>query len=190
MKPPMLAGRSHVGVLKIVSMASQTGGVNKSQSASAGARRAQHGLSAAEPFTGALDGFSRGSIIRRSFVSLDHLIGERDELVRHGKPAAEQCDEFPPRHVEHAASSTLLLARSDERTRYSALTLAARITLPHFSVSSAMSLANSELESESGVSPSSAIRRVILESASARLISWFSLLMISAGVARGATIPT
>jgi hypothetical protein len=86
MKPPMLAGRSHVGVLKIVSMASQTGGVNKSQSASAGARRAQHGLSAAEPFAGALDGFSRGSIIRRSFVSLDHPIGERDELVRHGKP--------------------------------------------------------------------------------------------------------
>jgi hypothetical protein len=39
MKPPMLAGRSHVGVLTIVSMAAQTGGVNKSQSASAGARR-------------------------------------------------------------------------------------------------------------------------------------------------------
>ena len=73
---------------------------------------------------------------------------------------------------------------------YSAFTLAARITLPHFSVSSAMSLANSEPDSASGVSPSSAMRRAIRASASASLISWFSLPVISAGVLWGATMPT
>src|SRR5262249_37904207 len=106
------------------------------------------------------------------------------------KPAAEQRNELPPGDVEHAPSSILQAARSQERWRYCALTLASRITLPHFAVSSATSLANSELESESGSSPSSAIRRAILGSASAKLISWFSLPMISAGVVRGATIPT
>ncbi len=78
-----------------------------------------------------------------------------------------------------------LLHNNHTQGAYSALMLAARITLPHFSVSSTMSLANSAVDSGRGVSPSSAIRSVILESASARLISWFSLLMISAGVLRG-----
>src|SRR5438552_1087958 len=41
---------------------------------------------------------------------------------------------------------------------HSALTLPAAITLRHFSVSSTTSLAKSEVESDSGASPSSAIR--------------------------------
>ena len=50
-----------------------------------------------------------------------------------------------------------------ERTAYSALMLAARITLPHFSVSSAMSLPKSVAEPTSGVLPKSASRALIVE---------------------------
>jgi hypothetical protein len=60
--------------------------------------------------------------------------------------------------------------------------LAARITLPHFSVSSAMSFPKSAGESTSGVPPKSASRAFILGSARAALISLLSLLMISAAV--------
>ena len=68
---------------------------------------------------------------------------------------------------------------------HSALMLAARITLRHFSVSSAMSLPKSAGESVSTSPPRSASRALILGSARAALISLLSLSMISAGVFRG-----
>jgi hypothetical protein len=54
---------------------------------------------------------------------------------------------------------------------HSALMLAARITLPHFSVSSAMSLPKSAGESTSGALPRLANRALILGSARPVLIS-------------------
>src|SRR5262249_49912079 len=64
-----------------------------------------------------------------------------------------------------------------------------RITLLHFSVSSAMSLPKSAGEPGTTSAPSSANRALILGSASAALISSFSLPIISTGVFRGAPTP-
>ena len=63
------------------------------------------------------------------------------------------------------------------------------ITLPHFSVSSAMSLPKSAGEPASTVPPRSASRAFILGSARPALISLLSLSMISAGVSFGAPRP-
>src|SRR5262249_10890918 len=57
---------------------------------------------------------------------------------------------------------------------HSTLMLAARITLAHFSVSSAMSLPKSAGEPESTEAPRSARRALIVGSARARLISLFN----------------
>src|SRR5262249_55082749 len=73
--------------------------------------------------------------------------------------------------------------------RQSGLMLPARITLPHFSVSSAMSLPKSAGEPASALPPDSATRPLILGSARAALVSWLSLSMISAGVPFGAPRP-
>src|SRR5262245_61066762 len=62
-------------------------------------------------------------------------------------------------------------------------------TLPHFSVSSAMSLPKSAGESASTSPPRSARRALILGSARPALISLFSFSTISAGVALGAPTP-
>jgi hypothetical protein len=70
-----------------------------------------------------------------------------------------------------------------------ALMLAARITLPHFSVSSAMNLPKSAGEPASTVAPKSASRALIVGSASPALISLLSLSMISVGVFLGAPTP-
>ena len=67
--------------------------------------------------------------------------------------------------------------------------LAARITLPHFSVSSAISLPNWTGDPGSGVPPKSASRALILGSARAALICALSLSMISAGVPLGTPMP-
>src|SRR5215831_213887 len=72
---------------------------------------------------------------------------------------------------------------------HSALMFAARITLPHFSVSSAINLTKSAGEPGSTVPPKSANRAFILGSARAALISALSLLTISAGVFLGAPMP-
>ena len=61
---------------------------------------------------------------------------------------------------------------------YSGLMLAARITLPHFSVSSTMSLPNSADEPVSTVPPRSTKRISILESARLAFVSRLSLPMI------------
>jgi hypothetical protein len=71
----------------------------------------------------------------------------------------------------------------------SALMLAARITLPHFSVSSAISFPKSAGEPASTVPPRSASRDFILGSARARLISLLSLSTIPVGVFLGAPMP-
>src|SRR5258708_2802005 len=75
------------------------------------------------------------------------------------------------------------------RSSHSGLRLAARTTLPHFSVSSAMSWPNAAGEPASASPPMSANRAFILGSASAALISWLSLSMISGGVLLGAPTP-
>src|SRR6266446_1660391 len=67
--------------------------------------------------------------------------------------------------------------------------LRARMTLPHFSVSSAMSLPKSAGEPGSTVPSRSASRALILGSARPALISLLSLSMISAGVPFGAPTP-
>jgi hypothetical protein len=62
-------------------------------------------------------------------------------------------------------------------------------TLPHFSVSSAISLPKSAGEPASTVPPRSASRVFMLGSARPALISLFSFSTISAGVALGAPTP-
>src|SRR5262249_17557230 len=76
------------------------------------------------------------------------------------------------------------------RRRYSGLICAARITLAHFSVSSARSLPNSAGVSASGVPPRSAKRASILGSARAAAISLLSLSTIAGGVFLGAPTPS
>src|SRR6266568_2519426 len=72
---------------------------------------------------------------------------------------------------------------------HSDLILASRITLPHFSVSSAMSLPKSAGEPPSAVPSRWASRALNAGSASAALISLLSLSMISVGVFLGAPRP-
>src|SRR6516164_5450010 len=78
--------------------------------------------------------------------------------------------------------------RSDDR-RYSTLMPAVRITLPHFSVSSVMNLANSAGELTNGCPPKSTRRAWKLESARIALTALLSLSMISTGVFAGAPRP-
>src|SRR5262249_8208257 len=73
--------------------------------------------------------------------------------------------------------------------RQSALMLAARITLAHFSVSSAMSLAKSAGEPGSTVPPRLASCALSLGSAWPALISLLSLSIICDGVFLGAPTP-
>src|SRR5262249_42143576 len=73
---------------------------------------------------------------------------------------------------------------------YSGLMLAARITLPHFSVCSTTILSSSAGEPVNAVAPSSANRAAILGLVSPALISLLSLSTTSTGVCLGAPIPT
>ena len=73
---------------------------------------------------------------------------------------------------------------------HSGLMFAARITLRHFSVSSAINLPKSAGESASTSPPRSASRVLILGSARPVLISRLSLSIISAGVFLGAPSPS
>src|SRR5262249_41617608 len=72
---------------------------------------------------------------------------------------------------------------------HSALMLAARSTLPHFSVSSAMNLPKSAGEPANTVPPSSARRLLSAGSERPALISLLSFPMMSAGVFLGAPTP-
>src|SRR5712672_1780096 len=75
------------------------------------------------------------------------------------------------------------------RSDHSSLTLAARTTLPHFSVSSAMSLPKSAGEPPSAMPPSSASLALILGSARPAAISLLSFAMMSMGVFLGTHTP-
>src|SRR6266446_4306117 len=94
---------------------------------------------------------------------------------------------FEPQPViddEHSRNGVYGIPTADRP--HSALMLRARMTLPHFSVSSAMSLPKSAGEPGSTVPSRSASRALILGSARPALISLLSLSMISAGVPFGA----
>src|SRR5207253_2640578 len=98
--------------------------------------------------------------------------------------------ELAPFHVDHLVGRHSRNGRYGTwRRPYSGLMLAARITLPHFSVSSAMSLAKSAGESASTSPPTSASRALSLGSARPALISLLSFSTISAGVFLGAPTP-
>src|SRR5262249_8627199 len=71
----------------------------------------------------------------------------------------------------------------------SALMLRARMPLPHFSLSSAMSLPKSAGEPTNAVPPSSASRALILGSARPALMASLSLSIICDGVFFGAPTP-
>src|SRR6516162_1036928 len=75
------------------------------------------------------------------------------------------------------------------RPDHSGLMLAALITLPHFSVSSAMSLPNSAGAIGVGSTPTSASRAFSFLSARPALTSLLSLSTMSAGVLLGAPTP-
>src|SRR5262245_15924574 len=104
---------------------------------------------------------------------LDHLVG-----------AGEQ-----RRYVERDSQDGRYGIFGRDHADHSALMLAARITLPHFSVSSAMSLPKSAGEPDNAVPPTSASRAFILGAARAALISLLSMSMISTGVPLGAPMP-
>src|SRR5258708_32989932 len=76
------------------------------------------------------------------------------------------------------------------RTAYSGLMLAARITLAHFSVSSAMSLPKSTGEAASAEPPNSKSFAFIEGSARAELISLLIRSTISTGIFLGAPRPS
>src|SRR5215475_1447964 len=82
-----------------------------------------------------------------------------------------------------------VMERWQAMPHYSGLMLAARITLPHFSLSSATSLPKSSGEPTSTLPPRSAMRALILGSARPALISLLSLWMIWVGVFLGAPRP-
>src|SRR5712692_8712057 len=72
---------------------------------------------------------------------------------------------------------------------HTGLTLAARITLPHFSVSSAMSLPKWAGDPASTVAPRSVRRALMLGSARPALMCLLSLSIISADVFLGTVTP-
>src|SRR4029077_21093871 len=94
-----------------------------------------------------------------------------------------------PTSTTHAASQNSPLWNVGARRLYSGLMLAALITLPHFSVSSAMNLAKSAGAIVIGTEPSSAIRALIAGSARPALICLLSLSTISGDVFLGAPMP-
>ncbi len=81
------------------------------------------------------------------------------------------------------------IRRSVSEPAYSALIFAARITLPHFSVSSTMILPYSAAVSGTVTLPKSANCDLILGSLRPALISVLSFSMTPAGVALGAPNP-
>src|SRR5262245_43277147 len=109
-------------------------------------------------------------------VGLDLNRSESSRWARHRRP-------------RHRSPNETLWNIGSGLPRQSALMLAARITLRHFSVSSAISLPKSEGETASTSPPRSARRALILGSARPALISLLSLSMISAGVFLGAPTP-
>src|SRR5215471_7562513 len=90
-------------------------------------------------------------------------------------------------HARHSPNG--LYGKSTADWPHSNLMLRVRMSLPHFSVSSAISLLKSAGESASASPPRLASRALFFGSARAALISLLSLSMISVGVAFGAPTP-
>jgi hypothetical protein len=94
-----------------------------------------------------------------------------------------------PRHGAIPFAERALWNTRGNAGSYSGLIWANLITLPHFSVSSAMSLPKSPGEPASTVQSKLASRAFIFGSARAALISLLSVSTISAGVFLGAPMP-
>src|SRR5262245_38178374 len=90
-----------------------------------------------------------------------------------------------PMPRQRLSSTEFMEYRARPTPNYSALMLAARITLAHFSVSSAMSFPNPAGVSGSGTPPRSSSRCFILGSARAALISLLIISTMSDGVLLG-----
>jgi hypothetical protein len=108
------------------------------------------------------------------------LTAQSKELTALAQKVATETD------PQYGRSGVLGLAR---RSAYSALMLAARMTLLHLSVSSAMSLPNSPGVLPNAVPPRSASRALNLGSARLAFISLLSFSTISLGVFFGAPTP-
>ena len=97
-------------------------------------------------------------------------------------------------HCGHPAMQAVVRSTSHnhsqvlDRRDHSALMLAARMTLPHFSVSSAISFPKSPGEPERTLIPRSANRALTTGLARPALIAWLSVLMTSAGVFLGGKV--
>src|SRR5262249_6773608 len=105
------------------------------------------------------------------------------------RPYAGELPQFSKGIRRHGIRGTAVMEYLIGVSRQSALMLAARIALPHVSVSVVMSLPKSAGEPASAVPPKSANRAMILGSARPALISLLSFSTISAGVAFGAPMP-
>src|SRR5262244_2666028 len=93
-------------------------------------------------------------------------------------------------HQDAFAERNVMECRDIRFWNHSGLMPANLITLPHFSVSSAISLPNSAGEPGSPVAPKSAKRALIMGSARPAFTSLLSISMIAAGVFFGAPKPS
>ena len=128
-------------------------------------------------------------LVRLGSVASD----ENSQRLRPMSALPPIASEFPQRreltrsassgHCRHSPNGRLWNVGATMKA-YSALMLAARITLPHFSVSSAMSLPKSAGEPASAMPPRSARCAFNLGSARPALISLLSFSTISAGANR------
>src|SRR6516225_7231663 len=123
----------------------------------------------------------RSAIVTDTFVNRHHslpFVGASQHAINVSEPLRQS--DFAERDLWNVQPGL---------RHQSAFTPANFTTLPHFSVSSAMSLPKSAGEPGSAVAPHSASRAFNLGSARAALISVLSLSAISAGVLRGAPMP-
>src|SRR5262249_9135391 len=104
-------------------------------------------------------------------------------------PASDREAQGKPSWSPHGASIRFGFLLIGIVWDYSGLMLAARMTLAHFSVSSAMNFPNSAGVRASGRPPRAKRRALILGSAKAVLISRLSLSITSSGVPLGAAMP-
>src|SRR5262249_41448768 len=118
--------------------------------------------------------------VQQTEALFDQLVGAGEQRRRHAETG-----------WEGVAEQNVMESLPDLRPRLypCGLMLAARITLAHFSVSSAMSLPKSAGEPASTVPPRLARRAFILGSSSAALTSLLSLSTISVDVFFGAPTP-
>src|SRR5262245_29783123 len=110
-------------------------------------------------------------------------------MCQHATYAAQQIGAYLIALVEGPAVRRTGFCGISVEADHSGLMLAARTTLAHFSVSSAMNLPNSAGDIGIGTPPRSASRFLIVGSARPALIASLSLSTISVGVFLGAPMP-